>query len=119
MTPRWKVFVIAGLAMAVLAAAIYFPILRRRVMRAAKLQQQSQEQARRELIQPVAVNPADPRVKTSLFCGSDAGDPTPAPVTVELPASQPQKRLGFPPGARRFRAIQAGDQHPALPANLN
>src|SRR5260370_41693023 len=88
MTPRWKVFVIAGLAMAVLAAAIYFPILRRRVMRAAKLQQQSQEQARRELIQPVAVNPADPRVKTSLFWGSDAGDSTLAPVTVELPLSR-------------------------------
>src|SRR5947209_219583 len=88
MTPRWKVFVIAGLAMAVLAAAIYFPILRRRVRRAAKLQQQSEEQARRELIQPVAVNPADPRVKTSLFWASDAGDSTLAPVTVELPLSR-------------------------------
>ena len=88
MTQRWKVFLIAGLAMAVLAAAIYFPILRRRVMRAAKLQQQSQEQARRELIQPVAVNPADPRVKTSLFWASDAGDSTLAPVTVELPLSR-------------------------------
>ncbi len=88
MTQRWKVFLIAGLAMAVLAAAIYFPILRRRVMRAAKLQQQSQEQARRELIQPVAVNPADPRVKTSLFWASDAGDSTLAPVTVELALSR-------------------------------
>src|SRR5216684_4843568 len=88
MTPRWKVFVIAGLAMAVLAAAIYFPILRRRVRRAARLQQQSQEQARRELIQPVAVNPADPRVKTSLFWASDAGDSTLAPVIVELPLSR-------------------------------
>src|SRR2546425_1188450 len=88
MTQRWKVFLIAGLAMAVLAAAIYFPILRRRVRRAAKLQQQSQEQARRELIQPVAVNPADPRVKTSLFWASDAGDSTLAPVTVELPLSR-------------------------------
>src|SRR6266516_1487972 len=87
MTPRWKVFVIAGLAMAVLAAAIYFPILRRRVRRAARLQQQSEVQARRELIQPVAVNPADPRVKTSLFWASDAGDSTLAPVTVELPLS--------------------------------
>ncbi len=88
MTQRWKVFLIAGLAMAVLAAAIYFPILRRRVMRAAKLQQQSQEQARRELIQPVAVNPADPRVKTSLFWASDAGDSTLAPVIVELALSR-------------------------------
>jgi len=30
-----------------LGAAIYFPILRRRVKRAARLQQQSEEQARR------------------------------------------------------------------------
>src|SRR6266702_3063427 len=95
MTQRWKVFLIAGLAMAVLAAAIYFPFLRRRVMRAAKLQQQSQEQARRELIQPAAVNPADPRVKTSLFWASDAGDSTLAPVTVELPLSRDAVPLGF------------------------
>src|SRR2546427_11158640 len=88
MTQRWKVFLIAGLAMAVLAAAIYFPILRRRVMRAAKLQQRPHEEARRELIHPVAVNPADPRVKTSLFWGSDAGDSTLAPVTVQLPLSR-------------------------------
>src|SRR6266851_5770489 len=44
--------------------------------------------ARREMIQPVAVNPADPRVKTSLFWASDAGDSTLAPVTVELPLSR-------------------------------
>jgi len=31
MTPRWKFWLIGGLVIAVLAAAIYFPILRRRV----------------------------------------------------------------------------------------
>jgi hypothetical protein len=87
-TSRWKIILIGGLVFMVLAAAIYFPILRRRVKRAARLQQQSEEQARRELAQPIAVNPGDPRVKTKLFWGSDTMDSTLAPVTVELPLSK-------------------------------
>jgi spore germination protein GerM len=86
-TPAWKFWVIGGLVVAVLAAAIYFPILRRRVKRAARLQQQSEEQARRELAQPVVINPGDPRVKTKLFWASDTMDSTLAPLTVELPLS--------------------------------
>src|SRR3989442_9589465 len=85
MTPRWRSWLIGGLVITVLAAAIYFPILRRRVKRAAKLQQQSEEQARRELTQPIAINPGDPRVKTKLYWASDAIDSTLVPVTVELP----------------------------------
>jgi hypothetical protein len=85
--PRWKLFVISGLIFAVVAAAIYFPILRRRVKRAARLQQQSEEQARRELTLSVAINPGDPRVKSKLFWASDAADSTLAPVVVELPLS--------------------------------
>jgi spore germination protein GerM len=85
--PRWKVFLIAGLVLAVIAAAIYFPILRKRVKRAARLQQQSEEQARRELTQTIPVNPSDPRVKAKLFWASDADDSTLVPVTVELPLS--------------------------------
>jgi len=84
-TPRWKFWVITGLIFAVVGAAIYFPILRRRVKRAARLQQQSEEQARRELAQPIAANPSDPRVKTKLFWASDAMDSTLTPVVVELP----------------------------------
>jgi len=87
MTPRWKAFFIAGLAMAVLAAAIYFPILRKRVQRTARIQQQSEEQARRELTQPMALNPGDPRVKTKLFWLSDTDDSALVPVIVELPLS--------------------------------
>jgi hypothetical protein len=87
MTPRWKFWVISGLVLAVVAAAIYLPILRRRVKRAARLQQQSEEQARRELTQPMVINPGDPRVKTKLFWASDAVDSTLAPVVVELPLS--------------------------------
>jgi hypothetical protein len=92
-TPRWKFWVITGLIFAVVAAAIYFPILRRRVKRAARLQQQSEEQARRELAQPIASNPSDPRVKTKLFWASDAMDSTLTAVVVELPlASDPVLR---------------------------
>jgi len=87
MTPRWKVYLIVGLVLAVIAAAIYFPILRRRVKRAARLQQQSEEQARRELSQAIPVNPNDPRVKANLFWASDAEDSTLVPVTIELPLS--------------------------------
>ena len=87
MTPSWKSWLIGGLVVAVFGAAIYFPILRRRVKRAARLQQQSEEQARRELTQPIAINPGDPRVKTKVFWVSDAIDSTLAPVTVELPLS--------------------------------
>jgi spore germination protein GerM len=86
-TPAWKFWVIGGLVVAVLAAAIYFPILRQRVKRAARLQQQSEEQARRELAQPIAINPGDPRVKARLFWASDTIDSTLVPVTVELPLS--------------------------------
>jgi hypothetical protein len=86
-TPRWKFLLIGGLAFMVLAAAIVFPILRSRMKRAAKLQQQSEEQARRELTQPIAINPGDPRVKTKLFWASDSNDSTLVPVTVDLPLS--------------------------------
>jgi hypothetical protein len=87
MKPRWKILLISGLVIAVVAAAIYFPILRRRVKRAAQLQQQTEEQARRELTQPIAVNPGDPRVRARLFWASDALDSTLATVVVELPLS--------------------------------
>jgi len=88
MTERWKVWLITGLAAAVIAAAIYAPVLRRRMKRAARMQQQSEEQARRELTQPVPINPEDPRVKAKLFWLSDGDNSVVAPVIVELPLSQ-------------------------------
>lgn len=87
MNPRWRNWLIAALAAAVLIAAIYLPILRRRIKQAAKLQQQSEEQAKRELTQPVITNLSEPRVKVKLFWASGAADGTLAPVTVELPLS--------------------------------
>ena len=85
MSPRWRVWLVAGLATAVIAGAIYFPVLRRRIQRAARLQAQSIEQARRELSQPVAIAPGEPRVKAQLFWASPEEDGGLAAVTVELP----------------------------------
>jgi Sporulation and spore germination len=84
---RWKFWLTALLVFAVIGAAIFALILRKRMTRAARLQQQSEEQARRELIQAVPVNPSDPRVKAELFWLSDADSSLLAPVAVELPLS--------------------------------
>ena len=87
MTPRWKFLLAGGLVFILLVALIFVPVLRRRMKRAAKLQQQSEEQVRRELTQPISINPGDPRVKTKLFWASDTIDTTLVPVTVDLPLS--------------------------------
>jgi len=87
MTPRWRYWFLGALFLAVAIAAIYLPILRRNIRQAAKLQQRSEEQARRELTQPTVINPSDPKVKAKLFWASGADDGTVSPVTVELPLS--------------------------------
>ena len=87
MTPRWRLWLVAALAFAVIVAAIYLPILRRRIKQAAKMQQQSEEEANRELTQPIAVSPSEPRVKARLFWASGHGDGSLSPITVELPLS--------------------------------
>ena len=87
MTPQWKFRLIAALVITVIAALIYLPILRKRMKRAARLQEQSEEQARRELTQPVPINPGDPRVKAKVFWISDEDNSTLTPAVVELPLS--------------------------------
>ena len=87
MTPQWKTRLIAALVIALIAALIYFPILRKRMKRAARLQQQSEEQARRELTQSIPINPGDPRVKAKLFWISDQDNSSLMPAVVELPLS--------------------------------
>jgi hypothetical protein len=84
---RWKFWLTSLLVFVVVGAAISVPVIRRRMKRAARLQQQSEEQARRELTQPVPVNPSDPRVKAKLFWLSDSDNSVLAPVTIELPLS--------------------------------
>jgi hypothetical protein len=87
LTPRWRNWLLAALALAVIVGAIYLPILRRRLQLAAKLQQQTTEQARRELTQAIPVNPGEPRVKAKLFWASGNGDGTMVESIVELPLS--------------------------------
>ena len=87
MTARWIRWVVGVLSVAVLVGAIYLPTLRRRLQLAAKLQQQTAEQARRELTQAVPINPGEPRVKAKLFWASGNGDGTLLDSTVELPLS--------------------------------
>lgn len=84
---RWKFWLASLAVFVVVGAAISVPIIRRRMKRAARLQEQSEEQARRELTQPVPVNPSDPRVKAKLFWLSDADNSMLAPITIELPLS--------------------------------
>jgi len=84
---RWRIWFLSALAFAVVVAAIYLPVLRRHLKESAKIQQQTEEQAKRELTQPVIVNPSEPRVNAKLFWASGNGDGTVAPITVELPLS--------------------------------
>jgi spore germination protein GerM len=85
MTSRWRVIVIVVLAVLVGAAAVYFPTLRNRVKQAAKITQQTEEQARRELTQPFLGNPGEPRIKAKMFWASHNDDEALTPVIVELP----------------------------------
>lgn len=87
MNSKWRTRILIGLVVAVLAAAIYFPILKRRVKRQAQVRQTSEEQARRELVQSLNANSNEPKVKAKLFWASDADDGTLAPTVVELPLS--------------------------------
>jgi Sporulation and spore germination len=86
-TARWIRWVVGILCVGVIVGAIYLPILRRRLREAAKLQQLTAEQARRELTQAVPVNPGEPRVKAKLFWASGNGDGALMDSTVELPLS--------------------------------
>lgn len=87
MNPRWRIWFFGGLAFAVLAAAIYFPILRRRVRQAGKTAPASEEQARRELLLAATGPPGAPRVKAKLFWALPGQDGGVAAVIVELPLS--------------------------------
>jgi hypothetical protein len=86
-TTRWIKWVVGVLCVAVIVGVFYLPILRRRLRAAAKLQQQTAEQARRELTQAVPINPGEPRVRARLFWASGNGDGALVDSTVELPLS--------------------------------
>jgi hypothetical protein len=87
LTARWVRLVLGGLFGAVIIAGLYFPILKQRVKQTAKIQPQSEEQARRELTQSLTATPTEARVKAKLFWASNAHDGSLTPVTIELPLS--------------------------------
>jgi len=87
MTPRWRAWLVGGLLAAVIAAALYFPALRRQVDKVAQLTEKTAEQARRELIPPAPVRSGGPMVKAKMYWGTRAQDGTLRAVTVDLPLS--------------------------------
>jgi len=88
MSGNWRTWIVVALGIAVVSAAIYFPILRRRVKTAAKITEPSEEQARRELTQAVAPSPSDPVVKVKMFWTSAEDESALAPVTIQLALSK-------------------------------
>ena len=88
MTPKWMVWLGGVLLAAVIAAALYFPALRRQVNKAKDLTEKTAEQARRELLPVAPVSTGDPMVKLKMFWGSRGQEGELVPVTVELPLSR-------------------------------
>jgi hypothetical protein len=84
---RWKTWLLVGLGAATVLAAIYLPYLRKRVKTTAKIEQPSEEQARRELTAPSAANASDPVVKARMFWASSEDETALAPVTIDLALS--------------------------------
>ena len=87
MNPKWRVRIVIVLVALVLAAAIYFPILKKRVKRQAQVLQKSEEQARRELVQSLSASSNEPKVKAKLYWAEDAENAELTATTVELPLS--------------------------------
>ena len=79
---NWRTWTLVALGVAVLGAAIYFPILRKRVKTTAKISEPSEEQARRELTQAITQSPSDTVVKAKMFWTSPEDESALAPATI-------------------------------------
>jgi hypothetical protein len=87
MNPKWTVWIGGALLAAVIAAALYFPALRRQLNKAKDLTEKTAEQARRELLPVAPVSTDDPKVKVKMFWGTRGEEGGLSPVIVELPLS--------------------------------
>jgi spore germination protein GerM len=87
MNPKWTVWLGGILLAAVIAAALYFPALKRQVNKAKDITEKTAEQARRELMPAIATTTGEPRVRAKMYWGSKDNDGTLTPVTLELPLS--------------------------------
>jgi spore germination protein GerM len=81
---RWRTWLLAGLCVLVVIAAIYFPQLKRKVKTSANIAQPSEEQVRRELTTATPTNPSDPKVKAKMYWASDEDESALAPISVDL-----------------------------------
>ena len=70
-----------------MTAALYFPYLQKRVKTTAKIEQPSEEQARRELTTPPAASASDPLVKARMFWASPEDETALAAVNIDLALS--------------------------------
>jgi hypothetical protein len=77
---------LAALLAGVVIGAVYFPGLLRHVLSLAR-PARTEEQARREVIQPPIATPTDVRVKAKIFWASALAPATLEPVELELPLS--------------------------------
>jgi hypothetical protein len=87
MNHKWRLWLGGILAALVIAAALYFPALRRQVDRAAQLTEKTAEQARRELLPPAPASSGETMARVKMFWGSKAEDGTLTAVNVDLPLS--------------------------------
>ena len=85
MSPKWRLWLIGVLVVAVIIAGIYFSTLRKHLRQATPVTPQSEEQARRELTQTAPATSNGPLTKTRMFWSSGAGDGSLMAVTVDLP----------------------------------
>jgi Sporulation and spore germination len=83
--PRWRLWLIGALVVAVIIAGVYFSTLRKHLRQATPVAPQSEEQARRELTQTAPATSNGPLTKTRMFWSSGAGDGSLMAVTVDLP----------------------------------
>jgi len=83
--PKWRLWLIGALVVAVIIAGIYFSTLRKHLRQATPVTPQSEEQARRELTQTAPATSNGPTTKTRMFWSSGAGDGSLMAVTVDLP----------------------------------
>src|SRR5258708_14672231 len=88
MSPKWTVWLGGVLLAAVIAAALYFPALRRQVNKARVLTEKTAEQAGRVVLARAPVMTGDPMVKVKMFWGSRGQEGELLPVIVELPLSR-------------------------------
>ncbi len=115
MSRRLKI-ISAILVVAVIGGLLYVRVLRRRVVRLAQQTQSSEEQARREVVEPPITTPSDVAAKAKIFWISPNYPARLDPVEVQMPLSaDPVQRarqvlhqlIANPPTAEQ-RSLPAG-----------